>query len=395
MSETVQCHVLDTNLYNNIIYIYIFYILLIVHILFSTIFATSISTHFRIPTMASMIYIKLGNPLQTSIMSSSKLPKRQEVNGLKQQRHLENDGTNRVFIKTALSTELWSLGILKARHKFAHGVDSLSTPKAENKQKMAIATTVSSDDMLNFSSHHPSNVKGKIGQGFYAWTWFKRSATKCATQGLKFCHLKTIHLDAVSKRWAKGIPHTATHQWWPQMFELWQPMLQRWDKWYELDYLPPRFHYIFRVQLQYANTLVVLINIHVHKLSSYIIPYIASDNSFVHNLSNALWSSLSRSAMPSAICLHTLQASQCRLRFPGTWQGRYYTDTDLYRVIRCHILDHSCSMFLDLERSRDPTHHSEKQHLELLQDCFQSLYIKFFEKSVNSICSWIVLCVVL
>lgn len=77
-------------------YIYI-YILLIIHILYSTIFATSISTHFRIPTMASMIYIKLGNPLQTSIMSSSKLPKRQEVNGLKQQRHLENDGTNRVF----------------------------------------------------------------------------------------------------------------------------------------------------------------------------------------------------------------------------------------------------------------------------------------------------------
>ena len=96
MSETVQCRVLATNLYNNIIYIYI-YILLIIHILYSTIFATSISTHFRIPTMASMIYIKLGNPLQTSIMSSSKLPKRQEVNGLKQQRHLENDGTNRVF----------------------------------------------------------------------------------------------------------------------------------------------------------------------------------------------------------------------------------------------------------------------------------------------------------
>lgn len=265
------------------------------------------------------------------------------------------------------------------------------------KQKMAIATTISSDDMLDFSSFHPSNVKGKIGQGFYAWTWFKRSAPKCATRGLKCCHLKTLgqrhstYCDTSMVTWnvwALTAHASALRQ---MKSSTCTALIWAWLPFSMLQY----FHYIFRVQLQYANTLVVLINIHVHKLSSYIIPYIASDNSFVHNLSNALWSSLSRSAMPSAICLHTLQASQCRLRFPGTWQARYYTDTGLYRVIRCHILDHSCSMFLDLERSRDPTHHSEKQHLELLKDCFQSLYIKFFEKSVNSICSWIVLCVVL
>lgn len=256
MSETVQCHVLATNLYNNIIYIYIFYILLITHILYATIFATSISTHFRIPTMASMIYIKLGNPLQASIMSSSKLPKRQES------MDWSNRGTSKMMAPTGFSSKPpWAqsfdlLAFLRP------DISSLMvwTAWALPKQKMAIATTISSDDTLDFSSHHPSNVKGKIGQGFYAWTWFKRSATKCATQGLKCCHQKTIHLDALSKRWAKGIPHTATHQWWPEMFELWQPMLQRWDRWnqpvqlwYELDYLSPRFHYIFRVQLQYAK----------------------------------------------------------------------------------------------------------------------------------------------
>ena len=98
-------------------------------------------------------------------------------------------------------------------------------------------------------------------------------------------------------------------------------------------------------------------------------------------------------------CLRQFAFTLCRRRNVASGLqalDRHGTqDTHLYRVIRCHILDHSCSMFLDLERSRDPTHHSEKQHLELLQDCFQSLNIKFFEKSVNSICSWIVLCVVL
>ena len=69
-----------------------------------------------------------------------KLPSWAPANCLNVKRSMDwsNRGTSKMmaptgfFIKTALSTELWSLGILKARHKFAHGVDSLSTPKAEN-----------------------------------------------------------------------------------------------------------------------------------------------------------------------------------------------------------------------------------------------------------------------
>ena len=205
-----------------------------------------------------------------------KLPSWAPANCLNVKRSMDwsNRGTSKMnaptgfFIKTALSTELWSLGILKARHKFAHGVDSLSTPKAENGNR---------DDYfiwwhVRFLIPPSKQRQREDWTGILCLDLIQEISDKMCNTGTEMLSSKTTHLDALSKRWAKGIPHTATHQWWPEMFELWQPMLQRWDRWnpqpvqlwYELDYLSPRFHYIFRVQLPYANTLVVLINIHVH-----------------------------------------------------------------------------------------------------------------------------------
>ncbi len=158
-------------------------------------------------------------------------------------------------------------------------------------------------------------------------------------EGLKCCP-KTMDLDALSKHWAKGISHTATRQWWPETdLEILNL--------YSFDMSLITFLHVsttFFALCSYNMSICLLC--YISNIYILITLHIASDNSFVvhtqknayhkyiyHKLLNALWSSLSRSAMPSAICLHTLQALRCRLRSPRTWQAPYYTDTDLYRHI--------------------------------------------------------------